>query len=441
MPRSIQYGISVFLLLTAFLRCTPRHGSGTGSQSGSNMPKPVPAITTATDSFLASLMGRQPLVFGEITDNPEEFRVQLIYTRIDRDAQNRPVFTDHYYNVDPKRYFYPASTVKMPIAFLALQRLNELNRPGLDKHTALITQTDPAAPWQTPVFNDPTTPDGQPTIAQYIKKIFLVSDNDAYNRLYEFLGQEYVNTTLQKMGYTDAAIIHRLSIPLSTEQNRLTNPVSFLDSSANPILSLPGQLNKRQYPRKEVKMGKGYYSGGKLVNQPFDFSAKNRLSLPDLHNILRSVIFPEATSARRRFNLKSDDYRFLYQYMSQYPGETSFPDYSGDAYWDAYVKFLLAGSEKKPIPKAIRIFNKPGDAYGFLTDVAYIVDFERGVEFMLSATIHCNRDGIYNDDHYDYKTIGFPFMKHIGQAVYEYELSRQRKHIPDLSAFKMKYDQ
>ena len=42
---------------------------------------------------------------------------------------------------------------------------------------------------QTAVYNDPTTPDGRPTIAHYMKKIFLVSDNDAFNRLYQFLGR------------------------------------------------------------------------------------------------------------------------------------------------------------------------------------------------------------------------------------------------------------
>ncbi len=45
---------------------------------------------------------------------------------------------------------------------------------------------------QTRVYNDPTTEDGRPTVAHYIKKILLVSDNDAFNRLYEFLGQEYI---------------------------------------------------------------------------------------------------------------------------------------------------------------------------------------------------------------------------------------------------------
>ena len=83
----------------------------------------------------------------------------------------------------------------------------------------------------------------------------------------------------------------------------------------------------------------------------------------------------------------------------------------------------------------IRIFNKIGDAYGFLNDIAYIVDFESGVEFMLSATIYCNSDEIFNDDKYDYDTVGFPFMQHLGQVMYEYELKRIKKNKPDLSKF------
>ena len=41
---------------------------------------------------------------------------------------------------------------------------------------------------------------------------------------------------------------------------------------------------------------------------------------------------------------------------------------------------------------------------------------------------------------YEYKTIGFPSMKNLGQAVYKYEMKRKRKHKPDLSEFVLKYD-
>jgi hypothetical protein len=156
--------------------------------------------------------------------------------------------------------------------------------------------------------------------------------------------------------------------------------------------------------------------------------------------MLKSILFPASVPQNRRFNLKAEDYRFIYQYMSQLPGETLYPAFDTATYWDAYVKFLLWGSEKNTLPKHIRIFNKSGNAYGFLTDVAYIVDFENNIEFMLAATIYCNGDGILNDDQYDYETIGLPFMKKLGKLVYDYELQRDRFRQPDLSIFKITYD-
>ena len=103
------------------------------------------------------------------------------------------------------------------------------------------------------------------------------------------------------------------------------------------------------------------------------------------------------------------------------------------------MKFLLCGKEPVKHDAGLRIFNKVGDAYGFLIDAAYIVDFRNKVEFMLTATIYCNSDGIFNDDKYDYDTIGFPFLKNLGQVIYEYELKRQRSNIPDLSSFRFDY--
>jgi hypothetical protein len=150
------------------------------------------------------------------------------------------------------------------------------------------------------------------------------------------------------------------------------------------------------------------------------------------------VLFPESAAANQRFNLTQDDYSFIRHYMSMMPHESDHPAYDS-TYHDTYVKFLLYGAEKIKTNPDIRIFNKPGDAYGFLIDAAYIADFKNNVEFMLSAAIYCNSDGILNDDKYEYETIGLPFMKHLGQAVYEYELKRKRSFIPDLSTFQFNY--
>jgi hypothetical protein len=360
----------------------------------------------------------------------------VIYTRIDRNKKGEPVFTDDLFNVNSTKYFYPASTVKLPIAILALQRLNELKIAGLDKYTTMITETDNAV--QTSVEHDSTSEDGRPSIAHYIKKMLLVSDNDAFNRLYEFLGQEYINNTLHKMGYEDVQIIHRLSISLTEEQNRQTNPVKFLNKEGRTVYEKPALKSKLTYAVRQEQLGDGYMKDGKLINQAFDFSQKNRISLQDLHNILRSIMFPETMPVEQRFNLSVDDYIFLRKYMSMLPSESRFPKYNRQEFGDTYVKNWMYDKQESPEP-GIRIFNKTGWSYGHLIDVAYIVDFANGIEFMLSGTIYCNRDGILNDDRYDYDSIGYPFFKQLGRAVYEHELKRKRRNKPDLSVLQFDY--
>lgn len=394
----------------------------------------VPLYSRTDAAFQALLTRLDPGLLPVLTD--AERQVQVIYTQIDRKKNNTPRFSHYYYGVQPERYFYPASTVKLPAAVLALQKLKELNIPGLDRNTTMITE---AAPGQTPVYNDPTSPDGRPTVAHYIKKIFRVSDNDAFNRLYEFLGQEYINTELHKRGYNNAQIIHRLEMALNEEQNRTTNPVAFYDTASRLIYQQPLLKSTLPYHSRNTRLGKGYLKGGKLVMEPFDFSQKNRLTLVDLHSLHMSVLFPEAVPKEQRFHLVEEDYRFLYRYMSMLPRESDFPSYDS-TYDEAYVKFLMYGGNGPIGDSSIRIFNKVGDAYGFLTETAYIADFKNGVEFLLSAVVYCNSDGIFNDDQYEYKTVGLPFLKAIGQAIYTHELQRKRQHKPDLSAFRFSYN-
>jgi len=396
------------------------------------------SVSGITHTFVADILKQYPDYFQSVLSNPDN-KVQIIYTQIDRGNNGNPKFTDHYFNINDSSYFYPASTVKLPIGILALQKLNELKMAGLDKNTTMISEAGYSG--QTEVYNDPSTPDGRPTIEHYIKKILLVSDNDAFNRLYEFLGQEYINNTLHKMGYKEVQIVHRLDISLSEDENRHTNPVRFFDTSGKLVYEKPLETSKLVYATRNTKMGSGFYRDSQLINEPFDFSKKNRMSLKTLHNIVRSVMFPEMVSKQQRFNLTKDDYEFLRKYLSMTPLESKFPFYDRENYWDAYVKFLMYGAEKTPMKEGIRIFNKVGDAYGFLIDAAYFADFNNNVEFMLSAVIHCNSDGIFNDDKYDYDEVGFPFMKHLGQVIYDLELKRKKKVVPDLSRFRFNYTQ
>src|SRR3954466_2064114 len=199
-----------------------------------------------TDSWLRSYLYEHasPSLLN-VLRKPDSFQYQLIYTQIDRDSRSHPHLHSYFLNVDRNRYFNPASTVKLPLSILALQKINELHIRGLNSETSMLT--DSSFDKQSAVIVDTSSANRLPSIAQYIRKIFLVSDNDAYNRLYEFLGQEYINERLQKKGYKDVEILHRLNIVLSAEENRHTNAITFYDTSGSPLYHEEPKYNSQKY--------------------------------------------------------------------------------------------------------------------------------------------------------------------------------------------------
>jgi hypothetical protein len=392
-----------------------------------------------TDSLLLQVLGNTTSSISKmVLQNPTYYRLQIIYTQINRDRKNIPSFKNFYYNYDPENYFNPASMVKMPLAFLSLEKLNQLNQPGLNKFTRM--QFDSNFIGQKPLIKDSTSESGYPSIANFIKRAFLISENDPYNRMYQFMGQEAINSRLHQKGY-DRLRITRQFMGFNEEQNRHTNPIKFLHNDGKSIYEQAGAYNTIPFDfSKQFLLGKGYMNkNDSLINEPFDFTKHNYIPLEDFQQILQSVLFPLSVPEKQRFDLQKNDRYFLLKFLSQYPSETDYPKYNDSIFYNSYVKFFFMDSTQS-IPPHIRVFNKVGWAYGFLTDVSYVTDVKNKIEYMLSATIYVNKDEILNDDKYEFESVGLPFLNEVGKAFYSYELSRKRKYRPNLSAFKIKYD-
>ncbi|WP_116127554.1 serine hydrolase [Lewinella sp. IMCC34183] len=383
-------------------------------------PTCLVAQSSPLDGVIESIRDSIPWV-----DSPQQYQIEVLYTRIDRLPGGEVKLTTFHWG-DSTDYYYPASTVKLPVAVLALQRLNELGVIGMDSHTPMYhgAGTAPASAPQTPVDRDTSSANGLPSVGHYVRKIFLTSDNDAYNRLFEWLGPTYINNSLQQVGITGGRILHRVGVGgFDTLSHRYLNPVRFAagyeslyqigeryDDYYDPLPGITGQ-----------RRGVGYTAGDSLVNEPFDFSHKNYLSLRNLHDILLRVVVPGAVADP--FRLTDADYALLRRAMAERPRESDFPRYDKP---DNYVKFWIYGDrpEDYRIPDNVRILNKVGWAYGYLTDVAYITDGE--VEFILAGRIHTNANGIYNDGVYEYEEIGMPFFGRLGRAMLALERRRPR---------------
>ncbi|QCX00701.1 serine hydrolase [Aggregatimonas sangjinii] len=348
-----------------------------------------------------ALASKHPKI-KRVVDSLSRYEVQIKYTRIDRKGEQL-VLEDFDFQVDSTRYFYPASTVKFPIALLALSKLNGLK--GINRNTKFYVEGDSL-----------TT-----TFAKEIQKIFAVSDNEAYNRLFEFLGQDHINTELHRIALGPVRISHRLSTPEADEIT--TKPlIAYLNDSTTT--TLPGSINTtaKALVLKHIEKGSGYRSEDSLLREPFDFSLKNYYPIETQHRLLKTVMFPELYKQDEKIDLTREQLDFVRTAMRTVPKNTG---YDADTYYDGYCKFFMYGDTRENIPEHINIYNKVGDAYGTLTDTAYIQDTKNGVEFLLTATILVNKNGIFNDDTYEYDDIGFPFLAQLGRELYRLELERK----------------
>ncbi|WP_026933615.1 serine hydrolase [Christiangramia echinicola] len=345
-------------------------------------------------------------VLTQVFENPHKYEVQIIYTRILR-KDGTVEFKDYKYRVDPEAYFYPASTVKLPVAVLSLEKVNLLNEDGVD-----ISKN---SPYQ--FENDSVSHN----IENDIEAIFAVSDNEAYNRLFEFLGQDYINSKLTSKGLAPVRISHRFSGESSADT--LTRQMIFKTENGN--LELPVTYNQPADSLEifDVIKGVGYIKEDVKINEPFSFALKNYFPLETQHNLMKRLFFPEAFDKQKTFQLKKEDRDFLIKSMSTEPRKLG---YDETEYQDGYGKFFIYGDSKKRIPDHMKIYNKVGYAYGTLTETAYIRDEEKNVDFLLSATILVNENGVFNDNDYQYESIGIPFLAELGRQIYQKELNRKK---------------
>jgi hypothetical protein len=336
-------------------------------------------------------------IIHEVMQNPQEFEVQIIYSQIKRNKKGAVTFQDYKYNVDANQYFYPASTVKFPIAIMALEKLDAISNTSVNSTFSI---GDEATLWK---------------FSEEIAKVFAVSDNEASNHLFEFIGFDDLNNGMNSKGLSPFRITHRLST--ANGGSRIVKPITLYKDDATEVNFPSTQANVfTPLQLKAIQKGNGYLEEKQIIQRPFDFSAKNYYPLETLHNTLKRIVFPEAFKKKERFKLSEKSREFILFSMQNLPRNAG---YDPKEYYDGYCKFFMFGDTKEPIPEYIKIYNKVGEAYGTLTDCAYIVDSKNNIEFLVSATILVNKNKIFNDGIYEYDSIGFPFLAALGRQLYQ----------------------
>ena len=351
-------------------------------------------------AILAGMRGR----FQDVVDAPERFRLQIEYAYPSGEGQSWR-FESYRHGAE---WTAPASTVKLPLAIFTLLRLAQL---GLTRAALLKVLDPPSCAAQADELAE------FETFERTLIRMLVLSDNGAYNRLYEFVGGYRVPSLLKRFGFPNAKLQARLGTCNPAENARgrgvvvahANGQILWQDRAEHAILisapaaSLPPPL-----------VGKAYLDFSETrINEPKDFKFSNHWSIADAHTLMLAIagVRPHPLIAA----LQPADLDFLRKTMRTLPREAGFAEAD---YPDAWGKFLLHGDHKTRMPIGTHSTNKIGQAYGFLLDSAWLEDAAH--QCVLSAVIYVNSDGVLNDDQYEYEQLGLPFLAELGRRLLAY---------------------
>jgi hypothetical protein len=362
----------------------------------------------------SDVFARMPPSLAALVDDPRH-AVQLRWMRIARDADGVRRFFAHDYGLAPRRWFPAASVTKLPMALLMAEAVQAA---GGGADTVLRLDAAPASgEWGDEPRDD--------TFARGIDRTFAVSENRPYNRWYELLGGDYIHRRLAKLGYPHVRLIARLGSS-DIVANRRSGGGALLSADGRTLRRFPAEVAvARRFPFGRVLVGDGWQNDdGSVTRGPHDFSHANFLPLADSLRMLQAFVSPESVPAAQRWKIDGALRARLLRALALRPRESTTQVYPEAEFPDGYARWFFVGGGTARYPDGLSVSGKSGMAYGSLSEVAYVVDRDSGVECMLAASILVNADGIFNDDRYEYDTVGIPFMAAWARAVLEVERER-----------------
>lgn len=375
-----------------------------------------------TDDSLAPTL-RASSSIAPLLDNAPTLRLQVLVSVVSPETPGAvrapPSWTRQGYRVDAE-YFYPASAVKLAASIAALEKIAALRReknvPSLTVETPLRVVAGPSAP---PEERDTSNVEGgRITLGHEIRKALIVSNNEAFNRLFDFVGYDEMHARLFHDGFESVRLRHYVGW-VGGDPKR-SSKMQFLPQRGPAIDVPPRPAQLTLAPSSEVagtQVGDSYIDAkGRLVEEPMPFEEKNRVSLRDLQDMLASVVRPELMP-NRKLQLEPTEREFLVATLGTLPSESKNPVYSAAVQPDELQKPLVLAVRKALPAHRIRAYGKDGQAYGFVVHNAYFVDETTGRAVFVAATIHVNGDGTMNNDKYEYGEVATPFVQALGELV------------------------
>ncbi|MBX3192334.1 MAG: serine hydrolase [Labilithrix sp.] len=364
-------------------------------------------IVLSKDPLASQLLASGGAALRTVLASPEKYRFQVVYGVVHEARPGAPASLErHPYRADAE-YFFPASSMKMPIALAAYERLALLRaggKPALTRDATLRVY--------------PLSGSGEPyvtSIARETWRSLIVSDNFSANRMIAIVGHREAHEALWSLGLSSARVRAGFATGADVSPAELSPRIEI--TGGGELAARRSDLALPPNDAVDLDLGRAHIAAdGRRVDAPLSFADKNAMRIVHLQDTLVRITRPDLLPAgSARDTGSSDDLAYLRQALGTLPSESGLAGFERNVVADYQLVPFLRGIERVRPRGRFQIFSKVGQAYGFLVANAYVVDKDTGRAFFLVASIYANPNETMNDDNYAYDAVSFPALADVGE--------------------------
>ena len=362
-------------------------------------------ISHEASALLRIIKGKASVV-DNVLANPAKYHLQINFTAVEEN-QGNVKFNDYSLNKD-SYYYHPASLIKFPLALISLEMLTQFQQDyGVSLQTPIQSKSC-ACDFGTDHYVNHLQ---QPNLDNLYREMLIMSNNEAYNFFYDFVGTNYFNKRMSELNLSNIILRNRFYLGCTGAASKNYGGIRFMKDSIEKSYSINCQTDTLQDSTQTI-----------YLNEP-DALTHNVVSLSSIHQLMIQLFYPTAFNVEHPLKMSEDNLNYFKKIISSYPN--SIPHYVD--YPNHYHKYLLPIHLIHNTDSTLKVYSKNGNASGYLSDVMYFTDQKNKVNYFLSVSMYNAATKYYYKKRAHYSSPGIDFFRQLSKILYNYQKGKKEK--------------
>jgi len=369
----------------------------------SNIASAQSIIEQDASALLKIIKGKESIV-DKVLANPEKYHLQINFTAVQEDLGK---VTMNNYSLYKDKYFYhPASLIKFPLALISLEILTTYQENASVNLQTPIQSKTCACDYGTDNYVNRLK---QPNLDVLFKEMLIMSNNEAYNFFYDFVGTTIFNKRMKYLNLSNIILRNRFYSGCGGTASKMHGGITFIKDSLDNSYTINCESDTLQSALQTIYLNAAGSQSYNLV------------SLHSLHQLMIRLFYPTAFNEELKLNMSEKNLNYFKKTISSYPN--SIPEYQG--YPNHYHKYLIPPHLINNKDSNIKIYSKNGNAGGYISDVMFFTDEKNNIKYFLSVSMYNARTKYYYRRRARYTSPGIDFFRQLSKILYNYEKEKK----------------